>query len=35
MTINEIRDLAESLGYTITATLKSDIIDEFLAAQGA
>lgn len=34
MTITEIKALAESLGYSITATKKADIIEEFLAQQG-
>lgn len=34
MTVTEIRALAESLGYSITATKKADIIEEFLAQQG-
>jgi len=34
MTIAEIQTLATSLGYEITATLKADIIAEFLAQQG-
>jgi hypothetical protein len=34
MTIAEIEALAESLGYTITKTLKADIIEEFLEQQG-
>jgi hypothetical protein len=34
MTIAQIEALAEELGYTITATLKADIIEEFLAQQG-
>jgi hypothetical protein len=33
MTIAQIEALAEELGYTITKTLKADIIDEFLAQQ--
>ena len=33
MTIAQIEALAEELGYTITRTLKADIIDEFLAQQ--
>ena len=35
MTIAEIEALAESLGYTITETLKDDIIAEFLEQQNA
>ncbi len=34
MTIAEIKALAESLGYSLTATVKADIIAEFLEAQG-
>lgn len=34
MTISQIKELADSLGYTITATKKADIIVEFLAQQG-
>lgn len=34
MTISEIKTLASELGYTLTATRKADIIDEFLAQQG-
>lgn len=33
MTIAEIKALAESLGYTITASKKADIISEFLSQQ--
>lgn len=33
MTIAEIKTLADSLGITITATRKADIIAEFLAQQ--
>lgn len=33
MTIAEIKSLAADLGYTITATKKADIIEEFLAQQ--
>lgn len=33
LTINEIREIAEERGYTITETLKADIIAEFLAQQ--
>ena len=33
MTIAQIEALAEELGYTITKTLKADIIDEFLEQQ--
>lgn len=35
MTIVKIKDLAGTRGYTITKTIKSDIIAEFLAQQGA
>lgn len=35
MTIAEIKDLAGTRGYTITKTVKADIIAEFLAQQGA
>jgi len=34
MTIAEIKALAEELGYTITATKKADIIEEFITQQG-
>lgn len=34
MTIAEIKALAESRGYSITATKKADIITEFLMQQG-
>ncbi len=33
MTIAEIKALAETLGYTITASKKADIIAEFIAQQ--
>lgn len=33
MTIAEIEELATELGYTITKTLKDDIIAEFLEQQ--
>lgn len=33
MTIAGIKSLAADLGYTITKTLKADIINEFLAQQ--
>lgn len=33
MTIAEIKALAEELGYTITATTKANIINEFLGQQ--
>ncbi len=33
LTINEIREIAEDRGYTITETLKADIIAEFLEQQ--
>lgn len=35
MTINEIKSLAAELGYSITKSLKADIIQEFLEQQGA
>lgn len=35
MTIAQIKALASSLGYSITKTLKADIITEFLTAQEA
>ena len=34
MTIAEIKSLAGDLGYTITATKKADIIDQFISQQG-
>lgn len=34
MTIAQIRSLADTLGYGITATKKGDIIAEFLKRQG-
>lgn len=34
MTISEIKALADNLGYTITRTRKSEIIEEFLKEQG-
>lgn len=34
MTISQIAELADSLGYSITATKKADIIAEFLEQQG-
>lgn len=34
MTIAEIKSLASERGYSITKTLKADIIAEFLAQQG-
>lgn len=34
MTIQQITDIAAERGYTITQTLKADIITEFLAQQG-
>ena len=34
MTIAEIKALASDLGYTLNATKKADIINEFLAHQG-
>lgn len=33
MTIAEIKALADELGYSITATRKADIINEFLSQQ--
>lgn len=33
MTIAQIKSLAADLGYGITATLKADVINEFLAQQ--
>lgn len=33
MTIAQIKSLAADLGYTITKTLKADIIEEFLKQQ--
>lgn len=35
MTISQIKSLASDLGYSITKTLKADIIAEFLEQQGA
>lgn len=34
LTIAQIRELAGERGYTITKTLKAEIIDEFLEQQG-
>ena len=34
LTVNQIKSLAASLGYTITATRKADIIDQFIEQQG-
>ncbi len=34
MTITQIKTLATDLGYTITKSLKADIIAEFLEQQG-
>jgi len=34
MTVVNIKSLAAELGYSITKTLKADIIDEFLQQQG-
>jgi hypothetical protein len=34
MTVSEIKALANELGYGITQTKKSDIINEFLEQQG-
>ena len=33
MTVAQIKALAEELGYTITATKKADIIEEFMSQQ--
>ena len=33
MSVDKIKELAEELGYTITATKKADIIEEFLLQQ--
>ncbi|MCI8805198.1 MAG: hypothetical protein HFE59_04775 [Clostridiales bacterium] len=33
MTIAEIKAVADELGYTITKTIKADIIEEFLQQQ--
>lgn len=33
MTIAQIKELANSLGYTITATKKAEIIEQFLTEQ--
>lgn len=33
MTVSQIKELAASLGYSVTATKKADIIAEFLAQQ--
>lgn len=35
MTIAQIKSLASELGYSITKTIKADIINEFLAQQEA
>lgn len=35
MTITEIRQLAEELGYELAGSLKAEIIESFLAAQAA
>lgn len=35
MTIQQITDIADERGYTITQTLKADIINEFLTQQGS
>lgn len=35
MTIVQIKALAVELGYSITKTIKADIIDEFLGQQAA
>jgi hypothetical protein len=34
MTVVQIKELAAELGYSITKTLKADIINEFLGQQG-
>lgn len=34
LTVNQIKSLAASLGYTITAIRKADIIAQFLEQQG-
>ena len=34
MTVEQIKELAVSLGYKLTKTIKAEIIEEFLAAQG-
>lgn len=34
MTVANIKSLAAELGYSITKTLKADIIEEFLEQQG-
>ena len=34
MTVANIKSLAKELGYTITKTVKADIIAEFLEQQG-
>lgn len=34
MTVANIKSLATELGYSITKTLKADIIEEFLEQQG-
>ena len=34
LTVNQIKSLAASLGYTITAIRKADIIEQFLEQQG-
>ena len=33
LTINQLRELANSLGYTVTATKKADIITQILEQQ--
>lgn len=33
MSVEKIKELAKELGYTITATKKADIVEEFLAQQ--
>lgn len=34
MTISQISELADNLGYTITATKKAEILAQFLEQQG-
>ena len=34
MTVAEIKTLAQSLGYSLTASKKTDILTEFLTQQG-
>lgn len=35
MTVSQIKNIASENGYSITKTIKADIIAEFLAQQGA